>query len=124
MRKPRDQIFGEFGRVIDEFFDELLIDKWRCGGALQFEQAEVIDREDHYEIRMVAVGVDPETIEVEGLGRRLTVRAAAAQGRIIERTLNLTQTIDPEAAIARWSVNTLTITLPKQKPRRIQLKES
>lgn len=124
MRKQGDQIFGEFQRAIDEFFDELLVDKWRRTGAGLFEQAEVIDHADHYEIRLVAVGIDPAKIEVEGLGRRLTVRVPVHSGRNVERTLTFTETIDPEAASARWSIDTLTIKLPKQKPRRIYPKES
>jgi len=120
MAKRDDQILGPFERALDEFFDELLIDRWRRGGA-EFEQAEIVERAEHYEIRVITEGVDPAGIEVEGLGRRVTIRAVTAN-RKAERSFTFTETIDAEAATARWSGGTLTVTLPKQKPRRIKLK--
>ena len=124
MRKQSDQPFSEFERAIDEFFDELLIDRWQCGAGEQFADAEIVDYADHYEIRMVAQGVDPEKIEVESLGRRLTVRALAGPHRHVERAFTLEENVDAEAASARWLTGRLTITLPKQKARRIYLKDS
>jgi HSP20 family molecular chaperone IbpA len=121
MRKHTEQIFGEFERVIDQFFDELLIERWRAGG--QFEPAEIVNRQEHYEIRIVAEGIDPATIEVESLGSRLTVRATDRSQRKIQRSFRFEEIIDADAASARWSNGTLTITLPKQRTRRISLKE-
>ena len=88
MRKQSDQLFGEFERAIDEFFDEFL-DRWQCGVGEQFADAEIVDYADRYEIRLVAEGVDPEKIEVESLGRRLTVRASGDRTAIWKRLLPL-----------------------------------
>jgi HSP20 family molecular chaperone IbpA len=123
MRKQSDQLFGEFERAIDEFFDEFL-DRWQCGVGEQFADAEIVDYADHYEIRLVAEGVDPEKIEVESLGRRLTVRASAGPHRNLERAFTLAENVDAQAASARWLTGRLTITLPKQRVRRIYLKDS
>ncbi|HTR61855.1 MAG TPA: Hsp20/alpha crystallin family protein [Candidatus Binataceae bacterium] len=122
MAKRNDKMPGPFESVLDEFFDELLIEKWRRG-ATEFEQAEIVERAEHYEVRVITEGVDPTGIEVEGLGRRVTVRSVSANRRA-ERSFTFSETIDAEAATARWSGGTLTITLPKQKPRRIRLKDS
>ena len=123
MRKQSDQLFSEFERAIDEFFDEFL-DRWQCGAGEQFAEAEVVDYPDRYEIRLVAEGIDPSQIEVELFGRRLTVRASAGPRRHIERSFTFAENLDAEAAYARWLTPTLTITLPKQKARRIHLRES
>ena len=123
MRKQSDQIFSEFERAIDEFFDDFL-DRWQCGAGEQFADAEIVDYVDHYEIRLVAEGVDPEKIEVESLGRRLTVRASAGPHRNVERAFTFAENVDAQAASARWLTGRLTITLPKQKARRIYLKDS
>ena len=124
MRKQSEQLFSEFERAIDEFFDELLISRWQCGAGEQFADAEIVDYADHYEIRLVAEGVDPEKIEVESLGRRLTVRASAGPHRNLERAFTLAENVDAQAASARWLTGRLTITLPKQRVRRIYLKDS
>ena len=124
MRKHPEPFFGEFERAIDEFFDELLIDRWQCGAGEQFANAEVVDYEDRYEIRLVAERVDPEKIEVETLGHRLTVRASAGPHHHVERAFTFAENVDAEGASARFLTGTLTITLPKQKARRIYLKDS
>jgi HSP20 family molecular chaperone IbpA len=124
MRKQSEQLFSEFERAIDEFFDELLIDRWQCGAGEQLANAEIVDYADHYVIRLVAEGVDPERIEVESLGRRLTVRASAGARRNVERAFTFAENVDAQAASARWSAGMLTINLPKQKARRIFLKDS
>jgi HSP20 family molecular chaperone IbpA len=124
MRKQSDQLFSEFERAIDEFFDELLIDRWQCGAGEQFADAEIVDHPDRYEIRLAAEGVDPEKIQVETLGRRLTVRASAGAHRNLVRAFTFAENVDAEAASARWLTGRLTITLPKEKARRIYLKDS
>ena len=123
MRKQSDQLFSAFERAIDEFFDEFLIDRWQCGAGEQFA-AEIVDYPDRYEIRLMAEGVEPEKIEVESLGRRLTVRASAGPHRNLEKAFTFAENVDAEAASARWFTGRLTITLPKQKARRIYLKDS
>ena len=125
MRTKVEHFFGHFERTIDEFFDELLIDRWRCGVGDRFEQAEVIDHPDRYEIRVITEGVDdPSMIEVESTGQRLTVRAPAGPNRHVESSFRFAETVNADAATARWSNRTLTIILPKQRARRIHLKES
>src|ERR1022692_1919830 len=67
---------ADFQRAFDEFFDEMLIDRWKRGTpAPEFERAQVIDHRDRYEVRVAAVGVDPAKIEAEVSGQRLAVRA-------------------------------------------------
>jgi len=122
MSKRDDQILGQFERAIDQFFDEFLIDRWRRR-AVAFEQAEIVERAELYEVRVTAEGVDPAEIEVESLGRRVTIRAVNAN-RNVERSFTFSETIDAETATARLLDGVLTITLPKQKPRRIRLKDS
>lgn len=124
MRKQSDQLFSEFERAIDEFFDELLIDPWQCGAGERFADAEIVDYADRYEIRLAAEGIDPEKIEVESTGRRLTVRASAGPHRNVERAFTFAENVEAEAASARWLAGRLTITLPKQRARRIYLKDS
>ena len=124
MRDKADRILEQFERTIDEFFNELLIDRWRCGTSNRFEQAEVIDRADHYELRLFAEGVDPEHIDVESLGQKLTIRAPMGPNRKLESSFKFAETVDSEAATARWANKMLTIILPKKKARRIRLKDS
>jgi HSP20 family molecular chaperone IbpA len=124
MSKKAEHILGQFERTIDEFFDELLIDRWRAGVGNRFEQGEVIDHPDSYEIRVTTEGIDPAKIEVESLGQRLTVRAPVGPNRNIESSFRFAEAIDAEAASARWTNGVLTVILPKQKTRRIRLKES
>ena len=115
----------DFERAFDEFFDEILIDRWKCGvPTLEFERSQVIDREDRYEVRIAAVGVDPATIEVEITGQRLAVRMPENLGGTAARSFTLVDSIDGEASTAKWSDGTLVITVPKRKSRRIALKAS
>lgn len=116
---------ADFERAFDEFFDELLIDRWRCGTpAVEFERAQVIDHRDHYEVRVAAVGVDPATIEVEISGQRLAVLVPEKLGGRAASSFTFSDSIDSEASTAKWSDGTLVITLPKRKSRRIALKAS
>lgn len=116
---------ADFERAFDEFFDELLIDRWKCGTpAVEFERAQVIDRADRYEVRVAAVGVDPATIEVEVTGQRLAVRVPEKLGGIAASSFTFPDSIDGDASTAKWSDGTLVITLPKRTSRRIALKAS
>jgi HSP20 family molecular chaperone IbpA len=116
---------ADFERAFDEFFDELLIDRWKCGTpAVEFERAHVIDHADRYEVRVAAVGVDPATIEVEVTGQRLAVRVPEKLGGTAASSFTFPDSIDGDASSAKWSDGTLVITLPKRKSRRIALKAS
>ncbi len=124
MGKKAEDIFGEFERTIDEFFNELLIDRWRSARGDRFEQTEVIDHPDHYEVRVITEAVDPAKLEVESLGQRVVVRAPMGANRTIESSFRFSESVDSDSATAKWSNRMLTITVPKRKARRIHLKES
>jgi len=115
----------DFEKALDEFFDEMLITPWRRAAAAAeaglFERAQVIDRRDHYEVRIEIPGADPDKIEVEVVGQRLCVRAPSGpQGRV-ESSYSFAHRIDQEKVTARWAEDTLVITLPKHKPRQIRI---
>jgi HSP20 family molecular chaperone IbpA len=118
-------LIADFERAFDEFFDEMLIDRWKCGSPdLEFERAQVIDLRDRYEVRIAAVGVDPAKIQAEVSGQRLAVRMPDKFGGMIESSFAFSDSIDGEASTAKWSEGTLVITVPKKKSQRIALKAS
>jgi HSP20 family molecular chaperone IbpA len=115
----------DFERAFDEFFDELLIDRWKCGTlGSEFEPAHIVDHPDHYEVRVAAVGVDPATIQAEVSGQRLAIRMPDKLGGTFKSSIAFSDSIDGEASTAKWSEGTLVITVPKKKSRRIALKDS
>ncbi|HXW83705.1 MAG TPA: Hsp20 family protein [Candidatus Binataceae bacterium] len=116
--------FGSFDRDFDEFFDEMLTARWGCGRGDEFEHSELVDLVDRYEVRLKSEGVDERKIDVELHGQQLTVRAPRRVRGRIESTFTFRDSVDQDSASARWSGGTLTITLPKNKPRRIVLKVS
>lgn len=113
----------DFDRAFDEFFDELLIDRWKCGTE-PGEHAQVIELPDRYEVRVAALGVDPEKIQVEVSGQRVALRMPEKLGGVQQRSFSFAEAIDGEASTAKWSQGTLIITLPRKKARRISLKDS
>jgi HSP20 family molecular chaperone IbpA len=122
---PTSRGFGiaDFERAFDEFFDELLIDRWKCGmPAVDFERAQVIDYPDRYEVRVAAVGVDPAKIQAEVSGQRLALLMPDKLGGTLESSFAFSDSIDGESSTAKWSEGTLVITVPKKKARRIALK--
>jgi HSP20 family molecular chaperone IbpA len=125
MAKRRGFGLQDFERAFDEFFDELLIDRWKCGTpAGAFERADVIENRDSYEVRVEAAGIDPRQVEVEVAGQRLAVRIPDRLGGMLESSFSFSESIDAEASSAKWSAGTLTIVVPKKKGRRIALKDS
>ncbi len=118
-------LIADFERAFDQFFDEMLIDRWKAGAStLEFERTQVVDRHDRYEVRVAAVGVDPTKIQAEVSGQRLAVRVPDKLGGTLESSFAFSDSIDGEASTAKWSEGTLVITLPKKKGRRIALKDS
>jgi HSP20 family molecular chaperone IbpA len=118
-------LIADFERAFDEFFDEMLIDRWKGGtAALEFERTQVIDHPDRYEVRVAAVGIDPAKIQAEVSGQRLAVRMPDKLGGMLDSSFAFSDSIDGEASTAKWSEGTLVITLPKKKGRRIALKDS
>lgn len=117
--------FEDFDRAFDEFFDELLIDRWKCGTESgPIDGTQVIDNPDRYEVHVAALGVDPAKIQVEVSGQRLALRMPEKLGGMLQRSFSFSDAIDGEASSAKWSDGTLIITLPKKKGRRISLKDS
>jgi len=119
---PGALILGDFAHAVDAFFDEILVDRWKCGAASQFERSEFSELPDRYEIRLISRGVDPATIEVETRGQRLTVRAMADEHGHLENTFTFSEYVEHEAASAVWSKGVLTVVVPKHKARKVRLK--
>lgn len=117
-----DLVFGDFERAVDAFFDEMLVDRWKCGVASGFERAELSDLPDRYEIRLASRGVDPKSIEIESRGQRLTVRAGAAEFGRLESIFTFAENVESESASAKWSQAVLIVIVPKHKARKIVLK--
>jgi HSP20 family molecular chaperone IbpA len=116
-------LIADFERAFDEFFDEMLIDRWKGGtGALEFERAQVIDHPDRYEVRVAAVGVDPAKIQAEVSGQRLALRMPDQLGGTLESSFVFSDSVDGEGSTGKWSEGTLVIKVPKKKGRRIALK--
>jgi HSP20 family molecular chaperone IbpA len=111
----------DFERALDEFFDEMLISRWRRASERdEFESAQVLDHPDRYEVRIAVPNVNPEHIEIDVAGQRLSVRAPGAEGAF-ETAYSFAAPIEAEAVEARWSDHTLIVIVPKQKPKRIKV---
>ena len=112
---------AEFERAFDEFFDEMLISRWRRSRAGEFENAQVLDHPDRYEVRIAAPNIDPEHIEIDVAGQHLSVRAPIGNEGVFETAYSFAAPIEPEAVQARFGDHTLVIVVPKQKPKRIKV---
>ena len=111
----------DFERALDEFFDEMLISRWRRASERdEFENAQVFDHPDRYEVRIAAPHVDPERIEIDVAGQRLSVRAPSSDGTFAT-DYSFAVPIEAEAVQARWADHTLVVIVPKQKPKRIKV---
>jgi HSP20 family molecular chaperone IbpA len=111
----------DFERALDEFFDEMLISRWRRAAERgEFENAQVLDDPNRYEVRIAVPNIDPERIEIDVAGQRLSVRAPSVEG-IFETAYSFAVPIEAEAVQARWVDHTLIVTVPKQKPKRIKV---
>lgn len=112
----------DFERALDEFFDEMLISRWRRSRVPdEFENAQILDHPDRYEVRIAAPNVDPERIEIDVAGQRLSVRAPVGSDGNFESAYSFAAPIEAEAVEARWSDHTLIVVVPKQKPKRIKV---
>jgi HSP20 family molecular chaperone IbpA len=113
---------ADFERAIDEFFDEMLISRWRRARMPdEFENAQILDHADHYEVRIAAPLVDPERIEIDVAGQRLSVRAPVGSEGIFETAYSFAAPIEAEAVQAQWNDHMLIVIVPKQKPKRIKV---
>ena len=122
MRRRPGFTVQDFEKALDEFFDEMLISRWRGAAAEpgEFERSRVIERPDHYEVCIEMPGADPKHIEVNVVGQRLHVRVPSGEGHL-ESSYSFAHRIDQDRASARWTDDTLVITLPKHKPRQIRI---
>jgi HSP20 family molecular chaperone IbpA len=112
----------DFEQTLDEFFDEMLISRWRRAGERdEFENAHIFDHPDRYEVRIAAPNVNPERIEIDVAGQTLSVRAPAGPEGNLESTYSFAVPIEAEAVEARWTNHTLVVVIPKQKPKRIKV---
>jgi HSP20 family molecular chaperone IbpA len=112
----------DFERALDEFFDEMLISRWRRAPERDaVEKAQILDHPDRYEVRVVVPNVDPERIEIDIAGQRLSVRAPAGREGTFETAYSFAVPIEAEAVQARWIDQTLVVVVPKQKPKRIKV---
>jgi HSP20 family molecular chaperone IbpA len=112
----------DFEQALDEFFDEMLISRWRRATERdEFEKAQILDHPDRYEVRIAVPNVDPKLIEIDVAGQRLSVRAPAGAEGIFETAYSFAVPIEAEAVVARWTEHTLVVIIPKQKPKRIKV---
>jgi HSP20 family molecular chaperone IbpA len=110
-----------FERVVDQLFDDLLISRWRIRGREPaHERALIRDHGSHYEIRLQAIGADPDRMEVEVSERRLRVCIPGPAGTL-NHDFDLAQAVDPAAVTARWLGDVLHLVLPKKPGRRIKV---
>ncbi|MGO9057770.1 MAG: Hsp20/alpha crystallin family protein [Candidatus Binataceae bacterium] len=106
---------GDFQRVFDELFDELLIDRWHVP-ASEKEPAVVLERPNAYEVRLCTGAFKPSEVNLEVSEHRLTARARRGDN-LWERLLTFTDAIETEKVTAKWANRILTVLLPKQTKR-------
>jgi HSP20 family molecular chaperone IbpA len=113
----------DFQRACDELFEDLVIERWRAGEQVtELEGALMVDKGRFYEARIAMRGADPRHTEVEVTEHRLRVRIPVGQSGYRERSFTLPSPIDRDTVSARWSKDTLVVTLPKQRGRRIEVR--
>jgi HSP20 family molecular chaperone IbpA len=111
---------GDFERAFDALFDDLLISRWRCIGHAAAHTPEVIDHGDRYEVRITPPPGDPTKLEIEASDRRLVLRDKE-KSQAGERIVTFHHMVEADAATARIDEGCLIITLPKRRPRKIQV---
>ncbi len=112
----------DFERALDEFFDEMLISRWRRVTVRdEFENAQILEHPDRYEVRIAIPSVDPQRIEIDVAGQRLSVRAPVGPEGTFESAYSFAVPIEAEAVEARWTDHALVVVIPKQKPKRIKV---
>ena len=112
----------DFARAFDEFFDELLIDRWHCGVEVrESTRAQVTDLPDRYELHMAVPSAHAQQIEIEVADLRIAVRVPDDAGTAVERAFTFAESIDRDTTNAHWAEGVLTIVAPKRKARRIKL---
>lgn len=121
MKLSDTKALRDFERACDELFDEWL-GRWRSGAAAVASAGAVaVDRGEEYEVRIEAAVADPQAIYVEVGETSLIVRIPAGAGPAAEHKVTFVQPIDRERATSRWQNGMLTVTLPKQRGRRLKV---
>ncbi len=116
---------GDFERLFDEFFDEMLIAPWREHALPEeFARSRVIERPERYEVWIVLAGIDPTAVEVEMKGQRLYVRTRKGGTRAIESSFSFASPIDAGAVSAKFVRGVLIVTIPRRGPTRIKITEA
>ena len=112
----------DFERALDEFFDEMLIFAMATRRVDELENAQVIEHHDRYELRISAPEVDPRLVEVEVTGQRLSVSAPAGPEGKFESCApsHSDRKRDHRGSMVN---RTLVIIVPKQKPKRIKVRD-
>ncbi len=123
MRRRSGFSAEDFARAVDEFFDEMLISRWRAVVPEEFERSEVLDLRDAYQVRIAIPGADPKSIAVEMSGQKLSVRAPAGTDGTFENAYSFAVPVDEHGVEAHWSEGVLTVRVPKQKPRIIKVNQ-
>jgi len=119
---PISVAFAEFDRAFDQLFEELLLSRWRARAfKTALDDAEVLESETEYRVRINASGADPERMEIEAADRRLLVRMAGPVGAKTS-TLEFSHSIEPDGVTARLAGGALEIVLPKKRGRRIAVR--
>jgi HSP20 family molecular chaperone IbpA len=104
---------GDFARMCDEMFDDLLVSRWRQG-----ERVVAIDRGDSYQVKIATANADPQAMELEVSDYFLHLRVPAVTGAS-KHTCRFAHPIDTERVTASWREGVLQIVLPKRRPRKI-----
>ncbi len=110
----------DFARTCDELFDELL-GRWRGSMAAEVAPTIAIDYGSHYEVRIPARVADTRAVEVEVTGSILRVRVPEGVLPPVEHSVSFAHPVDRERTTAHWARGVLTITLPKQRGRRVKI---
>ena len=112
----------DFERAFDEFFNELLIERWHCGVEVrQSTRTQVTDLGDRYELHLAVPSAHAQQIEIEVADLRIVVRVPDDAGSVVERAFTFTESVDRDATNANWADGVLAIVVPKRKARRIKL---
>ncbi|MGH7906641.1 MAG: Hsp20/alpha crystallin family protein, partial [Candidatus Binataceae bacterium] len=110
--------FKDIERAIDEFFDDVLVARWRSMAEPQ--DAVVRDFGDRYEIELEASGLDPSHLDIEVVGHVLSIRH---RGGALEGAFTFAAPIDADAVKAQWNDGLLLILVPKLKGRRVPVEK-
>ena len=112
----------EFDRVFNELFEDLLINRWRARRSVRnYGDAEVVEDEEGYRVRIAAPQANPNELAVEVSEWRLVLRIPTPQG-LKESSLDFSHAIDAERVTARFEAGILEVAVPKARGRKIEVR--